>query len=282
MHPPDLSNPYQAIRELAEKLRNPDGGCPWDLKQNFQSVAPDIIEEAYELTDAIDHLEENKPETVEHFKEELGDLLFQVVFQSQMATEKGLFTLDDVLLGITQKLILRHPHVFTNEISLSQSEDVLMNWEKIKARERQKQEQKTGKDEKGSGLLGQIPESLPALFKAHRLGQKASRFHFDWNSAQEVFEKVKEEMEELHRELDPPNPDNQSAMEEELGDVLFTLAQLARKYSLNPEEVLQKANKKFVQRFHICEDSLREKIRKGEYPSTEEWEMEWEKAKKLL
>lgn len=276
--PPKLDNPYLAIQELAQKLRNPDKGCPWDIKQTFSSVENNIIEEAYELVDAIQNLNLQNSQSVEHFREELGDLAFQVVFQSQMAKEKDLFTLDDVFLQITQKLIYRHPHVFQEDFQADTSEEVLKNWEKLKTKEKQKKN-RLNKIEKAS-ILGEIPNHLPALLKASRLGQKASRFHFDWPDIDGVWDKLEEEIEELQNAVAENNQNNDKEnIEEEMGDLLFTISQLARKYDIDPEAALQKANKKFMERFYQCEEILSEQLQQDNYPTLEEWNRVWEKVK---
>lgn len=275
LSPPDLNDPWKAIRELAEKLRHPTQGCPWDIKQTFSSVTSNIIEEAYELVDAIESYTSQKPDSLDHFIEEMGDLIFQVIFLSQLAKEKELFDVNDVLTGITQKLIYRHPHVFSEDVRADTSDEVLKNWEKLKVKEKKK------KDKSGEKfLLGEIPLHLPALLKASRLGQKAARFHFDWPDAEGVWSKLHEEIEEA--KISSADTENKEGIEEEIGDMLFTISQLARKYDIDPEAALQKANAKFMNRFHFCEKELSDKLDNNHYPSPEEWDKAWQKAKKLL
>ncbi|MDH5720765.1 MAG: nucleoside triphosphate pyrophosphohydrolase [Spirochaetia bacterium] len=291
---PSLDNPLRALIQIAADLREPKNGCPWDIKQTHHSVTANLIEEAYEVLDAIKELDEKKIETYENLKEELGDLLFQVIFHAQMANEKKLFNFQDIALYICEKLIFRHPHVYSSEIDLSTETEVLKNWEKLKLEEKKKKG-----DEKPSMLSG-IPNHMPALLKSCRLGAKAARVDFDWPKTKEGLKslkmKVVEEIDELlvelpddssHFDIEPNKPEPKKEKlkkkaEEEIGDVLFAVSQLARHYHIDPEEALQKSNKKFQDRFNIMEDKFRDKLSKGKHPTFNEWEDAWQEAKEKL
>jgi len=286
--PPNLENPLKAVQELANDLRDPDGGCPWDVKQDHHSVVENLIEEAYEVADAIEKLDNEKPSTFQEFKEELGDLLFQVVFHSQMAKEAGYFDLNDVALAAVEKLIFRHPHVY-GDASGKNADEVLSNWEALKRKE------KEGKDQGHESMLSGIPGALPALLKSYRIGHKVARVNFDWVAPEgtgDLHDKVQEEYQEFLAEL-PPNasdfkdPEHGSLMgakkeraEEEIGDLLFVVAQLARHYHIDPEFALQKANRKFQTRFEKMESRFRDRLSKSDVPSLDEWEEAWVQVKK--
>lgn len=285
--PPDLTHPWQAIQRITSDLRDPNGGCPWDIKQTHQSLTPNLIEEAYEVADAIENFNEDNQASVDNLKEELGDLLFQSILHAQIASEKKLFTADDIVLYLAEKIIYRHPHVYGEEQALSDSEEVLKSWEKLKLKEKQK---KSGGQER---ILDSIPKHLPALMKAHKLGKKASRFHFDWpeeTAGKMLREKIEEELEEFTSEI-PENPrefvdgicgqdpGRKDRAEEELGDLLFTIAQWARHYGLDPEKALQTANDKFTRRFTHMEERVTERLHAHDYPSADEWEELWQEAK---
>ena len=183
--PPSLDEPLSAVCKLASDLRDKNGGCPWDIKQDHSSLIKHLIEEAYEAVDALEKFDENQPATIENIKEELGDLLFQIVLHSQIASEKDHFNLNDVARNVTEKLIFRHPHVYGEapENKLN-SEEVMVNWEKLKREERKNKNQ-------NKSMLASIPQALPALLKAYRLGQKVSRVGFDWNSLKEIKKRSK-------------------------------------------------------------------------------------------
>ncbi len=228
---------YEGLLALMRRLRAP-GGCPWDREQTRSSLKPYIIEEAYEVTEAIDS------GNVDHIKEELGDLLLQVVFVSQMAEEAGEFTMADVIQGISDKLVRRHPHVFGDEIRET-ARDVLNNWEAIKVEEKKK---------KGSSsLLEGVPIHMPALLRAHRITEKASRVGFDWTTLEEVFKKLEEELAEFEEAVRGKDP---ARMEDELGDVIFALVNVGRFLEVNPEEALKKTISRFISRFSYIEKGL--------------------------
>jgi MazG family protein len=223
-----------------DRLRSPDG-CPWDREQDYGTLRSYLLEECYEVVDAID---END---LDALREELGDLLFQIVFLSRLAKEEGRFTASDVVRGIAEKMIRRHPHVF-GSTRADTSGEVLRNWEKIKRHEKENSSDPR-RSEDGSILAG-IPGALPALLKAQRLGTKAARIGFDWERDEDLLEKVEEELAELREALAGGAGDG---IREELGDLLFTLAMLARRREVDPEEALERANRKFTRRFRKME-----------------------------
>jgi len=283
-------DPFAALVRVASDLRDPDGGCPWDREQNHQSVLENLIEEAYETVHAAEDLDESSPQSYDEFKEELGDLLFQVVFHAQMAAEKDRFDLYDVAQMVTQKLIRRHPHVY-GQSDAADRDEALQNWEAIKREEKLQKKKETS-------LLSGIPRHLPALLKAYRMGRKASRYHFDWSKTANpetgtpaLFDKIKEEFDELMAELpenpadfqNPPEGSENAALKdratEELGDLLFMSAQLARHFEIDPEAALQNANRKFQTRFAAMEENFKARLDSGDYPLIEEWEEAWGKVK---
>ena len=261
----------KAINDLLDvmaKLRDPDGGCPWDLEQNFSTIAPYTIEEAYEVADAI------AQNDMSELREELGDLLLQVVFHSQMATEEGHFTFEDVANSIVSKMIDRHPHVFGDGDAIT-TDGVNQTWEKIKAEERA-QKAKTKGQQRHSALDG-VASALPALMRAEKLTKRAARVGFDWPSTDEVFDKLHEEIGELQAEL-TENPD-QDRIEDELGDMLFVMANLSRKLGVDPEVALRRANHKFTRRFHFIENELARDGRSAGQSDLEEMDALWNAAK---
>ena len=234
---------FEDLVALMDRLRDP-GGCPWDREQTYESLRGYLLEECYEVVEALDRGDRTG------LREELGDLLFQVVFLSRLAKEGGHFDAFDVVQGIGAKMIRRHPHVFGAD-SLDDSDEVLRRWEEIKRSE---------KEARGSSpapsVLDGVPRALPALLKAERLGKKASRVGFDWSRAEDVLEKVEEEWGEFREALDS---DDRERIAEELGDLLFTIANLARKLRLDGEKCLDAANGKFERRFRRLEAALRER-----------------------
>ena len=225
-------------------LRNPDGGCPWDLEQDFASIAPYTIEEAYEVADAI-----NRNDMV-GLQDELGDLLFQTVFHARMAEESGAFDFADVARSIADKMERRHPHVFGEDrVASVQAQSAA--WEEHKARERGEKSRTYGDS---VSVLDDVPSALPALLRAHKLGRRMARTGFDWPDASSIAGKVAEELGELRDEM-RRGDDNRIA--EELGDLLFTVAQVGRRLGIDPEEALRSANRKVERRFHAVEDGIR-------------------------
>lgn len=262
----------QAVDELVEimrRLRDPDRGCPWDIKQDFKSLTPCTLEEAYEVVEAI---EEGDPA---HMCEELGDLLMQVVFYAQMAAEEGLFTIDDVARGETQKMIERHPHVFGDRAGVKTAGDVLKNWE---ADKHKKRAQAASEASKPHSLLDGVGLALPALVRAEKLQKRAARVGFDWDAPLRVLEKVREEADELEAEIAAAAPKDKVA--DELGDLLFALVNLARKLEVDPEEALRRANRKFDRRFRHIEASLAARQQEFSHTTLEEMETLWDEAKR--
>ena len=254
---------FQLLVDLMARLRAP-GGCPWDREQTFDTIKPFLLEETYEVMDAID------ARAWPELAAELGDLLLQPVFFSQMAAEENLFRIEDALDAITGKLIRRHPHVFADETAKTEG-DVRKRWNEIKA------EEKLSKGEPDTTLLGSVPRFLPALAEAQQITSRAAQAGFDWENAGQVLEKLQEEL----REFDEARTSgSQSDVEDELGDLLFVLVNLARFVKVDPEQALRKTNAKFRQRFGYVERKLAERGRSTAQSSIEEMESLWQEAKK--
>lgn len=235
----------EAFRELARimaRLRDPVSGCPWDLVQDFATIAPYTIEEAYEVADAIERADMGE------LRDELGDLLFQVLFHSRMAEEKGAFALADVVTAINDKMIRRHPHVFGGEGDGRSADEQTVAWEAVKAAERAA---KTGSGTAPSALDG-VARALPALLRAEKLQKRAARTGFDWTETPPIFDKLEEEIAEVKEAVASGDAD---AIEDEIGDLLFVVANLARRLSVDPEQALRKANAKFERRFRAMEQA---------------------------
>ncbi|MCC5997339.1 MAG: nucleoside triphosphate pyrophosphohydrolase [Oceanicaulis sp.] len=249
---------------IMARLRDPDGGCAWDLEQDFASIAPYTLEEAYEVCDAIARGD------MADLREELGDLLLQVVFHSQMAEEAGHFRFEDVAAGVVDKMIRRHPHVFAGA-QVRNAEDQTRAWEAQKAEER------AGKTDTDASLLANIPLALPALVRAEKLTKRAARVGFDWPSAERVFDKLDEELGEIRGAIATGDQDH---VAEELGDLLFVIANLARKLGADPEAALRGANIKFERRFRQIEESLAREGKTCADVSLDEMERCWDAAKR--
>ena len=260
-HEPHAS--FARLVEIMAILRSPDG-CPWDLEQTTDSLKPYLIEETYEVLEALE--EKDWPA----FKEELGDLLLQVVFHAQLMSETGTFTIDDVAQAISDKLVRRHPHVF-GDVKVKDADEVAQNWVKIKEQE------KKGKADQS--ILAGVPTGAPALIQAQRLGEKASRVGFDWTSALAVFEKVEEESRELAETLSAADKERQ---EHELGDLLLVLTSLARHLDLSAESALRKASARFNHRFRYIETQLAQTQEDIHTTPIERLEELWQAAKKTL
>lgn len=260
---------FADLVRIMARLRAP-GGCPWDRKQNHKSLTPYLIEETYEVVDAIERRH------TKDLAEELGDLLLQVVFHAQLANERDRFSIDDVTDHICRKLITRHPHIFQTKKRLS-AKDVLGNWEKIKLAE------KSAKGKSG-GVLDGLPKSLPALLQAYRIQEKTARFGFDWDSPLPVLDKLNEEIEELREALRRPGKHKRrkEEIEHELGDVLFALVNLARHLNVEPEAALSRSNRRFIRRFQYIEKHLPKTGKKLGEASLEEMDLLWDEAKKTL
>ncbi len=251
----------QAVLDVMATLRDPKGGCPWDLEQNFGTIAPYTIEEAYEVADAIERAD------MPALKEELGDLLFQVAFHARMAEEQGVFDFADVAQALADKMIERHPHVFGSEGDDRTAEQQTQAWETMKAEKRAA---------KGASLLDDVPMALPALMRAEKLTKRAARINFDWPTPEPVLEKLEEELAELK---EARAAGDQDAIAEEMGDILFVMANLARKLKVDPEEALRRANAKFTRRFQFIERALAEEGRSGPQP-LDDMEKLWLEAKR--
>ena len=246
---------FERLLDIMDELREK---CPWDRKQTFETLRHLTIEETYELGDAI--LEND----LEEIKKELGDLLLHIVFYSKIGSEKKVFDIADVANQISDKLVHRHPHVYS-ETDVEDADQVVKNWEDIKLKEGKK------------SVLEGVPNSLPALVKAYRIQEKVSGVGFDWDQKEAVLEKVKEELDELSTEIDAVDS---KKMEAELGDVIFSLVNYARFLKVNPENALERTNKKFIKRFNYIEEKAKKSQRKVSELSIEEMEVLWEEAKK--
>lgn len=252
---------FDQLMTIMRRLRAP-GGCPWDAEQTHDSLKRYLLEESYEVIEAIDAKDDAL------LKEELGDLILQPVFHAAVAEERGAFTMDEVLEAINEKLVRRHPHVFGDQVIESSAAQV-ENWEKIKKGEKG--------DERKSALSG-IPPHLPALMKAHKITEKAARVGFDWEHTDQVFAKV---MEELHEFQEAMAAGDQQEMESELGDLLFAIVNLGRFLSIDPEEALRKTIQRFTRRFSHIEDTLHGRGERLQDTSLEEMDKLWEEAKKM-
>ena len=256
-----LNDQLKELIATFKSLRDPNNGCAWDREQTFKSIASCSIEEAYEVADAIER------EDFQALKSELGDLLFQVVFHAEMADEEGLFDLTDVISELNDKLIRRHPHVFSDKSAITASESLTI-WEDIKAEER--------KNLKYDSLMDDVPKNLPSLTRAKKLQKRAARVGFDWPSSREVMAKIQEEILELEIERKANNRENIS---EEIGDILFTLVNLTRHFNLDPEDIMRKSNLKFENRFRAMENHAKENNVALDKMSLEELEEIWQKIK---
>ncbi|MGA8489409.1 MAG: nucleoside triphosphate pyrophosphohydrolase [Terriglobales bacterium] len=293
---PTTGERFERAVSLMARLRGP-GGCPWDREQTFDSIKPYTLEETYEVLEAIDNRDWDE------LPGELGDLLLQVLFYAQMAKDQGTFSIDDVLDRLSDKLVDRHPHVF-GDVRADTSSEVLRNWEALKAKEKKKRLEAAGanaakNEDNPESVLAGISAAMPALLEAHKLSSRASRVGFDWPNIQGLFEKLREETEELQeqlKEFPPPGPqphgrgvagagraqitdDLRYRLEGEVGDLFFVLVNIARYLSLDPESALKKTNRKFKRRFQCMEERLRAAGRSPQEASMEELESLWQQAK---
>jgi len=261
------SEPLARLLAVMAWLRDPRQGCPWDIEQTFRTIAPYTIEEAYEVADAIER------DDMSALKEELGDLLLQVVYHAQMASEAGSFDFTAVAAGVAAKMIDRHPHVF-GDASIATAEAQTVSWEARKAAER------AAKAESGAeaGTLDGIARALPALLRAEKIQKRAARVGFDWNATGPVIDKIEEELRELRSEIEAGTIERER-VEDELGDVLFAVANLARHCKVDPEAALRSTNDKFERRFRYIERRLAEIGRRPSDASLEEMERLWTEAK---
>jgi len=268
------SSDITRLLEIMAALRTPETGCPWDLEQDFASIAPYTLEEAYEVVDAIERGD------LADLRDELGDLLLQVVFHARMAEEQGAFAFPDVVEAITRKLIRRHPHVFGETGNLA-PDKVRALWDEIKREE--KAERRLAREEMGlpsetheAGFLGGVPTALPALTRAQKLTAKAAKVGFDWPDPDQVIEKIHEELEEVKEASSTGNRDR---IEDEIGDLLFSVTNLARHFGIDPERALRRTNAKFERRFGAVEQALEKQGRQLNDASLEEMEELWVDAK---
>ncbi|KAB2329139.1 nucleoside triphosphate pyrophosphohydrolase [Bacillus mesophilum] len=256
-----LYKDFAKLKEIIAILRGPDG-CPWDRKQTHESLRKYVIEEAYELIDAINN------DDIDNMIEELGDLLLQIMLHAQIGEDEGFFSITDVIEGISEKMVRRHPHVFGNG-QAEDAEEVVKNWQEIK------KEEKAGKKDKTS-LLDSVPRSFPGLMRAEELQKKAASVGFDWDEADAAWEKVKEEIREFEAEKELSS----EKMKLEYGDILFAFVNVARFLGLNPEEAIHETNEKFIRRFNYIEDRVKETGREFADFQLEELDQYWEEAKK--
>ncbi|MEY3037648.1 MAG: hypothetical protein RL143_215 [Pseudomonadota bacterium] len=254
---------------LMERLRSPDGGCPWDLEQSYATIVPHTLEEAYEVADTIER------EDWSHLEDELGDLLFQVVFYTQLGREDGRFNMDTVIQGLCEKLVRRHPHVFPSGELYADSSDVAIEvsavnqqWEAIKQQERDKKER--------ARILDEIPLSLPAMSRAVKLTKRASKVGFDWDDASGVLDKIEEELLELREAMAIGNSQEVRA---ELGDLIFAMANLARKLDVDPETAVRETNSKFERRFNYVEDQVLASGQEWATYDLQQLDLWWDEAK---
>ena len=258
---------FQKLVEIMARLRAP-GGCPWDREQTFDTIKPYTLEETYEVLQAIDNRDWGE------LTEELGDFLLQAVFYAQMATEQNLFRIDDALDAINSKLVRRHPHVFGEE-SASSADDVKEIWGRVKESEQQK------KAKPREGLLDGVPRTMPALVEAQQIASKAAGVGFDWENPDQVIEKLHEELAEFAEARRNASPDRlKDQLEDELGDILFVIVNLARFVKVDPEQALRRTNAKFRKRWSHIEARLRERGKKAEESNIEEMEALWQEAKR--
>ncbi len=264
-----MSEKFDELVAVMARLRAP-GGCPWDAEQTYASLSQYLLEEAYETFDAIHEAEATGDIT--NLKEELGDLLLQVVFHSTIGAERGEFTIDDVADGVAKKLVLRHPHVF-GDARLEKAQDVLDNWDALKANERKA----SGKVEKTKdSILDDVPVHFPGLLEALKLTKKAAKVGFDWTEKEQILDKAEEEIAELREAIaegDVPH------IEEEIGDLLFVIVNLARQLDVEPETALKRTNRKFRKRFRFIEDELKKKGRDISASTLAEMDDLWNEAK---
>jgi MazG family protein len=271
---------FADLVELMDRLRSP-GGCPWDREQTYATLAPMLLEEAYEAFDALEEARLGRPDDL---REELGDLLFQITFFARVAQERGEFNIDDVIDGVHAKMVRRHPHVF-GDTEAGDSAEVLRNWEAIKAEE--KRAAGKGPDgDKSASILDGVSTKAPALMEAHQISTKVARVGFDWTQIKDIFEKLQEEVDELRDAIKTHADSNEEAdhqqVREEIGDLLFVVTNIARRLNVEPEAALKLSNRKFRRRFGYIEKSLHESSRRFEDTTLEDLEELWQEAKRTL
>jgi MazG family protein len=266
---------FEDLVELMQKLRSPDG-CPWDREQTYATLAPMLLEEAYEAFEAVEEAREGQ---ANELRDELGDLLFQIVFYAQVAKERGDFSINDVTNAIHEKMVRRHPHVF-GDTSAADTAAVLRNWEAMKQDERRA----AGKSDREGSLLDGVSSKAPALMEAHQLSTKAARVGFDWEKLEDIFAKLEEEVGELRAAIQNHESSKTEAdhtrVREELGDLLFATTNIARHLKVEPEAALKLTNRKFRHRFGFIERKLQERGQPFDVSSLDELEALWQEAKK--
>lgn len=272
-----MSKTYSDLVELMDRLRSPDG-CPWDREQTYATLAPMLLEEAYEAFDALEEARLGRPEAL---REELGDLLFQITFFARVAKERGEFNIDDVINQVHAKMVRRHPHVF-GDTTAGDSAEVLRNWEAIKAEE--KRAARAGAAESvNASILDGVSTKAPALMEAHQISTKVARVGFDWTQIKDIFEKLQEEVDELHAAIEEheksADETDHAHVREEIGDLLFVVTNIARRLNVEPEAALKLSNRKFRKRFSYIEDCLRERGQSFEAATLNELEDLWRQAK---
>ena len=268
---------FNDLITLMDRLRSPNG-CPWDREQTYATLAPMLLEEAYEAFEAVEEAREGRPEEL---RDELGDLLFQIVFYAQVAKERGEFNIDDVTSAIHEKMVRRHPHVF-GDVTADDAATVLLNWETMKAEERRA----AGKtEETNASLLTGVSSKAPALMEAHQLSTKAARVGFDWKTVDDIFDKLHEEIEELRSAIKDhaavKDEANHARVREEIGDLLFAATNIARHMHVEPEAALKLTNRKFRKRFQHIENALHERGQAFDETSIDELEALWQEAKRI-
>jgi len=272
-----MSKTFSDLVELMDRLRSPDG-CPWDREQTYATLAPMLLEEAYEAFDALEEARLGRPEAL---REELGDLLFQITFFARVAKERGEFNIDDVINQVHAKMVRRHPHVF-GDTTAGDSAEVLRNWEAIKAEE--KRAARAGAAESvNASILDGVSTKAPALMEAHQISTKVARVGFDWTQIKDIFEKLQEEVDELHAAIEEheksADETDHAHVREEIGDLLFVVTNIARRLNVEPEAALKLSNRKFRKRFSYIEDCLRERGQSFEAATLNELEELWRQAK---
>ena len=274
---PSASAEFARLVEIMQTLRSP-GGCPWDREQTIDTLKPFVLEEAYEVLEAIDRHDH------EALREELGDFVFEAVFLAQLEAEAGRFTIADSLQSIADKLVRRHPHVF-GDTKASDSNEVLRNWEAIKAEEKRAGNKNADK-RADTSILDGVSTKAPALMEAHQISTKVARVGFDWKRIEDIFEKLQEEVDELRAAIDEHKQSNQEAdhvrVREEIGDLLFVVTNIARQLNVEPEAALKLSNRKFRRRFDYIETRLREQNRKFAETTLDELEELWQEAKRVV
>jgi MazG family protein len=269
---------FDDLVALMDRLRSPDG-CPWDREQTYATLAPMLLEEAYEAFDALEEARQGRPDDL---REELGDLLFQITFFARVAKERGEFNIDDVIEQVHEKMVRRHPHVF-GETKAGDSAEVLRTWEAIKAEEK-RTARKGAAETPDASILDGVSTRAPALMEAHQISTKVARVGFDWTQIKDIFEKLQEEVDELRAAIETHENSRDEAdhahVREEIGDLLFVITNIARRLNVEPEAALKLSNRKFRKRFGYIERKLIEQDRKFDETKLEELESLWQEAKK--